>query len=235
MPSVWNASPVSTIVPSGPALPFSRVVFKSFSYKSASYRIEAGCYESAVSAIKELRGELEEYLVRNPPFLDSLVPVAEVEPVPEIARRMHRASVMTGLGPMAAVAGTLAQMACESCRKAGLPSAAVENGGDLYLDLTEPVTLGLYAGEKIFKGKLAFRIETEKMPLSVCSSSGRLGHSLSLGQCDLATVVSRDASLADAAATLAGNLVRREERSGAGCKQDHGYRRHPGRFSCQRG
>ena len=49
------------------------------------------------------------------------------------------------------------------------------------------------------------------MPLAICSSSGTMGHSLSLGRCDLATVFARDASLADAAATLAGNLVSREE------------------------
>jgi len=46
------------------------------------------------------------------------------------------------------------------------------------------------------------------MPLAICSSSARMGHSLSLGDCDLATVVARDASLADAAATLACNLTR---------------------------
>ena len=35
-----------------------------------------------------------------------------------------------------------------------------------------------------------------------------MGHSLSLGLCDLATVVAKDAALADAAATQAGNLVK---------------------------
>ena len=38
-----------------------------------------------------------------------------------------------------------------------------------------------------------------------------MGHSESLGQCDLATVVARDAALADAAATQAANLVRTVE------------------------
>ena len=35
-----------------------------------------------------------------------------------------------------------------------------------------------------------------------------MGHSLSFGQCDLATVIARDAALADAAATQAANLVK---------------------------
>jgi ApbE superfamily uncharacterized protein (UPF0280 family) len=38
-----------------------------------------------------------------------------------------------------------------------------------------------------------------------------MGHSTSLGECDLATVVARDAALADAAATQAANLVRTVE------------------------
>jgi uncharacterized protein len=205
---VLSVSLASTIVRSALVHLFFRVTFRTFTHKSASYRIEATCYEIASQAIVDLRAELEGYLLRNPPFLDSLVPLLPVEPVPEIARRMHRASEMTGLGPMAAVAGTVAQMACEKCRAAGCKEAIVENGGDVFLDYTSPITMGLYAGEKLFKGKLAFSIEPEMMPLAVCSSSGTMGHSLSLGRCDLATIIARDASLADGAATLAGNLVK---------------------------
>ena len=194
-----------------PVPPFSDVKFREFSYKSASYRILAQGYEKTAEAIRQLRGELEAYLPLNPPFLDSLVPVDPVEPMPEIARRMQEASLKTGLGPMAAVAGTIAQMACERCRAGGFSEGAVENGGDLYLDVKKGITLGIYAGSDLFGGRLAFRIPGEMMPLAVCSSSGTMGHSLSLGRCDLATVFSKDASLADSAATLAGNFVSRED------------------------
>jgi ApbE superfamily uncharacterized protein (UPF0280 family) len=46
------------------------------------------------------------------------------------------------------------------------------------------------------------------MPIAVCSSSSRMGHSLSFGDCDLATVLAEDGALADAAVTLACNSVR---------------------------
>jgi hypothetical protein len=46
------------------------------------------------------------------------------------------------------------------------------------------------------------------MPLAICSSSSFMGHSLSFGACDLATAVAPDGALADAAATLACNLVK---------------------------
>ncbi|MCA1989441.1 MAG: hypothetical protein LDL07_09915, partial [Desulfarculus sp.] len=46
------------------------------------------------------------------------------------------------------------------------------------------------------------------MPLAVCTSSGTVGHSLSLGRADAATILAKDAALADAAATALGNRVR---------------------------
>ncbi|MFH2115751.1 MAG: UPF0280 family protein, partial [Spirochaetota bacterium] len=86
----------------------------------------------------------------------------------------------------------------------------VENGGDIFLMLESPLLMGLYAGASSLSGRLAFRIEPGRTPLGVCSSSGTMGHSLSLGSCDLATVFSEDSALADAAATLAANLVSTE-------------------------
>jgi ApbE superfamily uncharacterized protein (UPF0280 family) len=78
------------------------------------------------------------------------------------------------------------------------------------MKLASPLVMGLYAGDSPLSGKLAFRIDPDRTPLGVCSSSGTMGHSLSLGRCDLATVFSVDTALADAAATLAANLVRTE-------------------------
>ena len=110
---------------------------------------------------------------------------------------------------MAAVAGTLAQLGAEAALAGGCAEAIVENGGDIFLAAVAPVTIALHAGATL-GSRLAFHIDPHQTPLALCSSSGTMGHSLSLGRCDLATVASRDASLADAAATLVGNLVRRE-------------------------
>ena len=84
----------------------------------------------------------------------------------------------------------------------------MDNGGDIYLQTVEPVIIGLYPGKSEQIGRLAFSLQASDTPVSICSSSGKMGHSLSLGLCDLATVVAKDAALADAAATLAGNLVK---------------------------
>ncbi len=158
--------------------------------------------------IQRQRSLLEAYIARDPQFETSLKPVGLLEGAPEVVRRMAQAAWKTGVGPMAAVAGTMAQLAARAALADGAVEAIVENGGDIYLVSPEPVRVGLYAGDNPLAGKLAFEVVTAEMPLSICSSSSRMGHSLSLGDCDLATVVSKDAGLADAAATLAGNLVK---------------------------
>jgi ApbE superfamily uncharacterized protein (UPF0280 family) len=109
---------------------------------------------------------------------------------------------------MAAVAGAMAQRAAEAALADGASEAVIDNGGDLFLVLREPAVIALHTGTARLASRLAFRVLPEETPLSICSSSGRMGHSLSLGDCDLATIVARDGALADAAATQAGNWVR---------------------------
>ncbi len=184
--------------------------YRTFALKETRLRLATDRYEAAVEAVALQRGQLEAYLARHPGFRTALVPIGLLPGAPEIVQRMHRAAVRAGVGPMAAVAGAIAQMAAEAALAAGAREAVVENGGDVFLASPEPVLVALYAGRAAVRGRLALRVTPERMPLSVCSSSGRMGHSLSLGDCDLATVVSADGALADAAATRAGNLVRSE-------------------------
>ena len=112
-----------------------------------------------------------------------------------------------GVGPMAAVAGAIAQCAAEAAMEAGDRDVIIENGGDVFAAVSNPLTIGIHAGPSSPFNGLAFRVESADTPLAICSSSGTMGHSMSLGACDLATVVAKDAALADAAATLAANLV----------------------------
>lgn len=155
-----------------------------------------------------LRDALEAYIVRQPEFKTSLVPVRLLPDAPAVAAAMHEASVLTGVGPMAAVAGAIAEAAARAALSAGADEAVVENGGDLFLSSPRAVTVGLYAGPSRLGGRLAFLVEPGRMPLAVCASSGLMGHSGSFGRADLSVVVARSAALADAAATRAGNLVR---------------------------
>ena len=87
----------------------------------------------------------------------------------------------------------------------------MENGGDIYIQARTSVTIGIYPGTPELTGRLAFSLQASDTPVAICASSGHMGHSLSRGACDLATVVADDAALADAAATQAANLVQSVE------------------------
>ncbi|MCK5564588.1 MAG: UPF0280 family protein [Planctomycetes bacterium] len=183
-------------------------VYKTFVHKETVFRICCDKFEAVTSEIKRQRKILEEYIAGHPKFQTSLKPVELKPDAPEAAERMVAAAKLAGTGPMAAVAGVMAQLAAQAAIKNGCTEVIVENGGDIYLQTTQPVVIGLYPGESEVAGRLAFSLQGEDTPISICSSSGKMGHSMSLGMCDLATVVAKDAALADATATQAANLVK---------------------------
>ena len=165
--------------------------------------------EVEAAALRERR-ILRSYIKGHPDFQRSLEPVAVAADAPFLVRRMAQAADKAGVGPMAAVAGTIA----EAVGKAVLPLSPeliIENGGDVFLASSRPRLVGLYAGQSPFSGKIALRIDPALTPLGVCTSSGTVGHSLSFGAADAVVVLSPDAALADAVATAAGNLVKSKD------------------------
>ncbi|HUT11210.1 MAG TPA: UPF0280 family protein [Thermoguttaceae bacterium] len=182
--------------------------YRTFTHKEAVFRVCCEQFDAVCEEILRQRRILEQYIARHPAFRDSLEPIELLPEAPEVARRMARAARPVGVGPMAAVAGAMAQCAAEAGLAAGAPEAIVENGGDVYLKAARPVIIGLHTGTPELSDRLAFSLAAGDTPIAICSSSGKMGHSMSLGDCDLATVVARDAALADAAATQAANLVR---------------------------
>ncbi|MDD3694948.1 MAG: UPF0280 family protein [Lentisphaeria bacterium] len=184
-----------------------RRVYRKFSHKDSNFRISSACFEVLTAEIILQRRLLESYILRQPEFRRSLRPVALLPGAPAIAQRMAAAAALAAVGPMAAVAGALAQWGVEFALRLGETDCIVENGGDIYMASPEAVRIGVYAGKDSPFNRLAFEVQAEELPLALCSSSGKMGHALSLGCCDLACVVAKDAALADAAATRAGNLV----------------------------
>ena len=183
-------------------------IYRTFIHREAAFRICCETFDAVTAEIVRQRKVLEDYIKSHPDFQSSFVPLELKPHAPEVARRMAQAAGLAGVGPMAAVAGAMAQFAVEAGIKAGAREAIVDNGGDIYLQTAEPVVIGIYAGDFAPFSRFAFSLQAKDTPISICSSSGKMGHSISLGQCDLATVVAKDAALADAAATRAGNLVK---------------------------
>lgn len=169
-------------------------------------------YEEALASVKEYRRQIEDYIKLNPEFVRSLKPIIVKEgtpaiEVPFIVERMARASGKVGVGPMAAVAGAISEMVGRELLKYS-EEVIIENGGDLYIKTDSLRRVGVYAGNSPLSEKIALKVYPEKTPLGICTSSGTVGHALSFGKADAAVVVSKDAFLADAAATAVGNRVK---------------------------
>ncbi len=162
--------------------------------------------EECRKIVLDLRRELEEYILRHKGFQSALAPISLYKDAPEIAVRMAEAARYAKVGPMAAVAGAFSQMLSE---KLGEPEELIiENGGDLYIRSTKDRIISIYPGENKFKGKLRLAFSAEDFPLSVCTSSSKLGHSLSFGKADSVTIISQNAFLADAMATSVCNMIK---------------------------
>jgi len=160
----------------------------------------------AEDLIARARWELEEFIRTHPYYRDSYTPVELPEAVPEIVQRMADASKVANVGPMAAVAGAIAEHVARGLAKES-PEVIVENGGDIYLMGETDRVIALWAGEQGVSN-VGLRVPAGLMPLAVCTSSGRIGHSTSLGDSDAVTVLARNGALADAVATALANRVR---------------------------
>lgn len=169
-------------------------------------RASSNLHRKARRLILKYRSLLEKYIERHPAFLTSLEPLPVSQDAPHIVREMAAAAEKTGVGPMASVAGAIAEYVGTDLL-AFSPEVIVENGGDIFLKSLRKRTVGIYAGKSPLTGKIGLEINGQDTPLGICTSSGTVGHSLSFGKADAVIAVARSATLADAAATAIGNLV----------------------------
>lgn len=158
--------------------------------------------------VLKYRQQLEDYIAANPQFQSSLEPLPFPTHAPRIVTTMYEASAKAGVGPMAAVAGAVAEEVGKELL-AFSPEVIVENGGDIFIAVKKDRTIGLYAGDSPLTGRLGLDIKAENTPLGVCTSSGTVGHSLSFGKADAVVVISKSTALADACATAIGNRVKK--------------------------
>ncbi len=169
----------------------------------ASLDLRALARELAVTE----RAGLEAYIRAYPDFAGTLVPWTAEGPVPRLVEEMIAAGAAAGVGPMAAVAGAIAEAVGRGLL-AHCDEVIVENGGDIFLKTREAATVALYAGASPLSLKIGVVIGGGGRALAVCTSSGTVGHSLSFGRADAVCVVAPSGALADAAATAIGNRVR---------------------------
>ena len=164
--------------------------------------------KAAIESIKRNYQELELYVKANPKFLYTLTPIVAPEK-PLVARLMTLAAEKADVGPMAAVAGVIADLAVKDMTREGCEVAVVEDGGEISAVSNRSVDVAIAAGEEPLSKRFGFRLA--EFPIGVATSSGRFSHALSFGDAETATVFCKNAALADAAATAVGNIVRGED------------------------
>ena len=161
----------------------------------------------AIGSALKYRAHLEEYIEKHPQFQTSLKPLSFDLFAPPIVKEMFAASNAAGVGPMASVAGTIAEFVGRDLLKYS-DEVIIENGGDIFIKSRKKRKLGIYAGDSSFSNRLVIEIDGAKTPLGVCTSSATIGPSLSFGKTDATVVICRSAALADACATAIGNIVK---------------------------
>lgn len=164
--------------------------------------------EVAKESIRRNRQELELYVRANPKFLHTLTPIPPPQK-PLVAKMMAEAAEKTGVGPMAAVAGAIADLAVSDMFRVGCKVAVVEDGGEISAVSNQPIDVAVAAGEEPLSKRFGFRLTD--FPIGVATSSGRFSHALSFGDAEAAIVFCKNATLADAAATAVGNEVKGED------------------------
>jgi len=161
----------------------------------------------SVDDVKRHRRELLEYIWRHPDFLYALKPMTIAGHVPRIIRKMAESSRVAGVGPMASVAGAIADLGLESMIKRGAETAVIENGGEIAAITERPISVTLVSNSLAISGKIGFYITQGDCPIGIATSSSKTDHAISFGEADSVTVIADEASLADAAATAVCNSV----------------------------
>jgi ApbE superfamily uncharacterized protein (UPF0280 family) len=164
--------------------------------------------KAAKESLRRSRFDLELYLRANPKFQYTLSPVAVPEK-PLVAKMMAEAAAKAAVGPMAAVAGAIADLAVAAMLETGCRVAVVEDGGEIMAQSNQPLDVAVAAGDEPLSKRFGFRLT--EFPIAVATSSGRFSHAFSFGDAEAATVFAHNAALADAAATAIGNVVRGED------------------------
>ncbi len=160
----------------------------------------------ALLSLRYYRTILEDYIRQNPQFKTTLTPYPPDDSAHPMLKEMIAASAKCQVGPMASVAGCIAQYVAQSLL-ACTDEVIIENGGDLYLKSPASRKVIIYAGSSPLSNKLYLKIDSYKTGMGVCTSSGTVGPSFSMGRADAVTVLSHSATLADAAATAIGNII----------------------------
>ena len=164
----------------------------------------------AEKIVKKYRAEIEDYIKHRPEFMTSLEPIIGDDLAADIIKEMIRATGLAGVGPMASVAGAIAEFTGNEL-SAYSRQIIIENGGDIFMKSDKVRTVAVYAGDSPLSNKIFIKIKPKDTPVGICTSSGTVGHSLSFGKADACVIIAKSAILADAVATATCNRIKEKK------------------------
>lgn len=151
--------------------------------------------------------QLREYIEKMPEFAQALTPLKDNPKAPAIVRAMIKSAQKASVGPMATVAGAIAEFVGRQLLRFS-NEVIVENGGDIFISVKKECRVGIFAGVNNPYNDLVIVLPKNKMPCGICTSSGIIGHSLSFGKTNATIVIAKNTMLADGFATAVGNLIK---------------------------
>ena len=175
--------------------------------------VDNGSYSASMESdtyvmLVDLRRSMDAYLLMDPAYKAALTPYDAGLEAPDILKEMSKVSHKTGIGPMSAVAGAVSLRVAEFLKsKFGVKDVIVENGGDIYAETHSDMDISVFAGQSPLSEKIGLHIPAADFPLGICTSSGTVGPSLSLGRADAVMIVCKDVLLADSYATAMANRI----------------------------
>lgn len=197
---------------------FSTSGLKSFPVKYKETDLWIGTDEASYSVsmqpyildiVRDLRDRMDEYLSGDPGYARSFVPYSPQPGAPMVFNLMSQAGYRTGIGPMSAVAGAFDKVVADAlASRFSCHEVIVENGGDIYANVCRDLDISVFAGQSVLSEKVGIHIPSGSFPLGICTSSGTVGPSASLGRADAMMIVCRDVLLADSYATAMANRIK---------------------------
>jgi len=134
---------------------------------------------------------------------------------PDVVQRMIEATQRMGepdLTPLAAVAGTASDVVADFIFDQGGTKVIVDNGGDIAIRLREGEVAKVGVKTDIHASRPSYLISIDStMGIGGVATSGLGGRSFTKGIASAATVLSKSAAFADAAATVIGNFTNVED------------------------
>jgi ApbE superfamily uncharacterized protein (UPF0280 family) len=157
--------------------------------------------------LKRVYNEIEQYIECDKAFLNSLHPCKVPETAPDIIKEMAGYSLEANVGPMAGIAGAIAEYLG---RRLSLKHRFIfcNNGGDIYYKASREQSFFISAPGSPFHNTIKIFVPPAIEGKGLCTSSGIIGHSINMGRAYAVSILAKHACLADVWATAVSNKIK---------------------------